>query len=72
MILTVDTERLNRELILQGLTQLSVAAELKMSRQAISKIFTGKSSHPPTIKKVAQALGLETSDIWIDSDGNAA
>ena len=68
MILTLDRDKLEKGLILKGVTQTDIAEETRLSKQTISKVFCGHNTHPPTIRKIAEALGLKSEDVWIDGD----
>lgn len=72
MDMKLDRTKLEKQIILCGTTQSKIAEELKMSKQAISAVFCGHSKHPPTVRRIAESLGLKSEDVWIDSDGDAA
>ena len=39
-----------------------------MSKQTISKVFCGHNEYPPTVRKIAEALGLKSEDVWIERE----
>jgi transcriptional regulator with XRE-family HTH domain len=64
-------EKLARKIMLLGWSQNDVVDQIvkrfgrgeAMSQATVSHVLTGKNQHPPTVKKVADVLGVEMEDL---------
>lgn len=72
MKLKLDRIKLEKQVILCGTTQAKIAQDLGMSKQAISAVFCGHSRHPPTVRRIAENLGLKARDVWIEVERQTA
>ena len=71
MLATVDTgEKLKRERRAGGLTQVELAGRSGVAQSTIAQIEGGvrENPHPRTLKKLAEALGLEARDLLPDPE----
>jgi transcriptional regulator with XRE-family HTH domain len=59
----VDVEKLWELRVNQGLTQRQLAREAKISNTTLSKIEHGGGAMPPTLKKIADVLGVKPVDL---------
>jgi transcriptional regulator with XRE-family HTH domain len=59
----VDVEKLWELRINQGLTQRQLAREAGISNTPLSKIEHGGGAMPPTLKKIADVLGVKPVDL---------
>jgi transcriptional regulator with XRE-family HTH domain len=70
MLATVATtgEKLKRERRGEGLTQVELAERSGVAQSTIAQIEGGArpTPHPGTLKKLAEALGIETRDLLPD------
>ena len=62
----VNSELLEKTRILKGFTKQELAEKSFISDSTISRVLTGQSSFPPTIKAVSEALGLTPEEVWMD------
>ena len=58
--------------ILQGLTKGGLAEQAGIHPTTYTLILKGSNHHPPTIKKVADALGLKMEEIYIEEEAKSA
>ena len=62
----VDVDKLWKLRVNQGLTQRQLAREAGISNATLAKIEHGRSSaRPPTLKKLADVLGVEPVDLLL-------
>ena len=61
----VDVEKLLELRVNQGLTQRDLARKAGISNATLSKIEHGRNTRPPTLKKLADALGVEPVDLLL-------
>jgi transcriptional regulator with XRE-family HTH domain len=61
----VDVEKLWKLRVNQGLTQRQLARKAGISNATLSKIEHGRSTRPPTLKKLADVLGVEPVDLLL-------
>ena len=61
----VDVEKLWELRVNQGLTQRQLARKAGISNATLSKIEHGRSARPPTLKKLADVLGVEPVDLLL-------
>ena len=61
----VDVEKLWKLRVNQGLTQRELARKAGISNATLSKIEHGRSARPPTLKKLANVLGVEPVDLLL-------
>jgi transcriptional regulator with XRE-family HTH domain len=59
----VDVEKLWELRINQGLTQRQLARKARISNTTLSKIEHGGGAMPPTLKKIADVLGVKPVDL---------
>jgi len=59
----VDVDKLWKLRVNQGLTQRQLARKAGISDATLSKIEHGRSARPPTLKKLADVLGVEPLDL---------
>ena len=59
----VDVEKLWELRINQGLTQRQLAREAGISNTTLAKIERGGGAMPPTLKKIADVLGVKPVDL---------
>ncbi len=60
-----DIKRLEKARIIKGWSKVAVAKNARISAVTYTHIINGKNQYPPTIKKVADALGLDMKDLYI-------
>ena len=65
-----DTQKIEKARIIKGLTKSSLAKQAGIHHTSYSRVLCGK-HHPPTIKKIADALGLDMTDLFIDEEEEA-
>ncbi len=63
-----DLQKIEKSRIIKGLAKKGLALEAGISPSTYTEILHGKNQHPPTIKKVADALGLQMEEIYIDEE----
>jgi DNA-binding Xre family transcriptional regulator len=61
----VDVEKLWKLRVNQGFTQRELARKAGISNATLSKIEHGRSPRPPTLKKLADVLGVEPVDLLL-------
>ena len=66
--MTVDIRKIEKARILKGLTKGGLAEKAGIHPTTYTLILKGSSHHPPTIKKVADALDLDMKEIYIDEE----
>jgi transcriptional regulator with XRE-family HTH domain len=59
----VDVEKLWKLRVNQGLTQRQLARKARISNTTLSKIEHGGGARPPTLKKIADVLGVKPVDL---------
>jgi transcriptional regulator with XRE-family HTH domain len=62
----INTKKMERARILRGWTKARLADEIGIDPSTIGKIERGKNFKPPTIKKIADALGLDMESLLLD------
>jgi len=68
---SLDSERLDRALAAQGLSQAALAKELGVTRAAVSKWFRGESfPRPDKLLKIALTVGLPYEELVSENAGN--
>lgn len=63
-----DIPRLVRARAKKGWDQTTLAYKTGFSVATICRVEGGQRQHPPTLKKIASALGLRMSDIVMDDE----
>ena len=61
----VDVDKLWKLRVNQGLTQRELARKARISNSTLSKIEHGGGAMPPTLKKLADVLGVEPVDLLL-------
>jgi transcriptional regulator with XRE-family HTH domain len=61
----VDVEKVWKLRVNQGLTQRQLARKAGISNATLSKIEHGRSARPPTLKKLADVLGVKPVDLLL-------
>ena len=61
----VDVDKLWELRVNQGLTQRQLSREAGISNATLSRIEHGRSARPPTLKKLADVLGVEPVDLLL-------
>jgi transcriptional regulator with XRE-family HTH domain len=61
----VDVEKVWKLRVNQGLTQRELARKAGISNATLSKIEHGRSARPPTLKKLADVLGVKPVDLLL-------
>jgi transcriptional regulator with XRE-family HTH domain len=59
----VDVEKLRELRVNQGLTQRQLARKAGISNTTLAKIERGGGAMPPTLKKLADVLGVKPVDL---------
>ena len=59
----VDLEKLRELRVNQGLTQRQLARKAGISNTSLAKIERGGGAMPPTLKKLADVLGVKPVDL---------
>ena len=59
----VDVEKLRELRVNQGLTQRQLARKAGISNTTLAKIERGGAAMPPTLKKLADVLGIKPVDL---------
>ena len=62
-MMKVDVEKLWKLRVNRGLTQRQLARTARISNSTLSKIEKGRDATPPTVKKLADVLGVEPVDL---------
>jgi transcriptional regulator with XRE-family HTH domain len=62
-----DAVAIKRKRLVKGWSQSRLATFCDIKQSTISYIEAGKTNNPETIKKIADALGLNMEDLIIDS-----
>lgn len=60
----LNIEALEDARLLAGMTKRDLAREIGVSENTIYQLFKGKTLSPKLIKRVCEALGLETSAVY--------
>ena len=63
-----NTHRLDRERLLKGWSKSTLAGKTGVNPSTISNVLAGKTSNVETLKKIADALGLEMEEIYIEEE----
>jgi len=63
----VDVRKLRELRINQGLTQRELARRAGISNTSLWKIERGGGATPPTLKRLADALGVKATDLMRES-----
>lgn len=63
LIVEVDVDKLVELRVNQGLTQRELARRAGVSNTSLWKIERGGGATPPTLKKLADALGVKPADL---------
>jgi Ner family transcriptional regulator len=58
--------RLKQKLKKHGISQFDIARQLGLTRQAVNHVVLGRRKSQRVRKAIAEALGLQISDIWPD------
>lgn len=58
-----DSNFIKSELVARGITQVSIANMLKVSRVTVNKVITGHRKNPRVRQAIALAIGKEVQDI---------
>jgi transcriptional regulator with XRE-family HTH domain len=61
--MVVDLEKLRELRVNQGLTQRQLARKAGISNTTLAKIERGGGAMPPTLKKLADVLGVKPVDL---------
>jgi transcriptional regulator with XRE-family HTH domain len=61
--MVVDLEKLRKLRVNQGLTQRQLARKAGISNTTLAKIERGGGAMPPTLKKLADVLGVKPVDL---------
>jgi transcriptional regulator with XRE-family HTH domain len=61
----VDVEKVWKLRVNQGFTQRQLARKAGISNATLSKIEHGRSARPPTLKKLADVLGVKPVDLLL-------
>ena len=64
--MTINTQTLEKARILKGLTKQGLAEGVGIHPSTYTLILKGKIQNPPTIKKIADFLGLEMEAVFMD------
>ena len=67
-----DISKIEKARILNGLTKGGLAEEARIHPSTYTLILKGSNHHPPTIKKIADALGLSMEEIYIEEEAKSA
>ncbi len=62
-------QRITKLRLALGLSQVALAEAAGLSPGAIQRAEANAATpHPSNVKRIADALGVETSELWIDAD----
>ena len=67
-----DTKKIENARVINGLAKKNLAKKAGISPGTYTQILNGENLYPPTIKKVADALGLEMEEIYIEEEDKSA
>lgn len=60
-----NTPRMRNALAAAGWTRSDLAREVQMTPKTVGAVLDGKTARPPTVRLIAEALGLEIADLVI-------
>ena len=63
-----NINKIEKHRIIKGLSKSGLAKKAGIDPSTYTVILRGKHHHPPTIKKVADALGLDMEEIYIEEE----
>ncbi len=63
-----DTEKIEKARVINGLAKKDLARKAGISPGTYTQVLRGENHYPPTIKKIADALGLEMEEVCIDEE----
>ena len=63
-----NTHEMEKARKIKGLTKTGLALAAGIAPTTYSRILRTNQHHPPTIKRIAEVLGLSMKDIYIDDD----
>lgn len=67
-MLTLDTERLESARIKKGLSKSKLAQLVGIHPSSYLRILKGETQNAPTLKRIADALGLSMEEIFIEEE----
>ena len=67
-----DLQKIEKSRIIKGLAKKDLAEKAGISPGTYTLILRGENHHPPTIKKIADALGLSMEEIYIEEEAKSA
>jgi len=65
-----DIAAIRRRQAEQGLDNNGLAKRAGVHPTTVTSVLTGKTAKPPTVKKIAEALGIELADIVVEIDAD--
>ena len=66
-----DTQKIEKARQIKGLTKQGLAELVGIHPSTYTLILKGEIQNPPTIKKIADVLGVSMEDIFIDDKQNS-
>lgn len=60
---TVNYRALEARRLRRGWSRVHLAALAEVSPTTITRVLQGETSHPPTVRRIAEALGLTMDDV---------
>lgn len=63
-----DTKKIEKARVLKGLRKSEVARRAGYSPATYTLVLKGRVQNPPTIKAIADVLGLSMEEIYIEQD----
>jgi len=68
--MSYDHARLNFVRERQGLTKTELAGRIGLNVMTVIRCLNGETAHPPTVKKIADALGVDMADVTLQDSGS--
>jgi len=72
MTFLYDIEKLAQRKAALGLTDQMLARRAGLHPSTIKNILTGRTCKPPTIRKIAEALGMDLAELVVPADAEPA
>ena len=63
-----NRQKIERERVLKGWSRSTLAKKIGVNPSTISNLLAGKTGNIETIKKIADALGIDMKEICIDEE----
>jgi transcriptional regulator with XRE-family HTH domain len=68
LLMKINTYKIERARLLKGWSKTTLAEKAKVDPCTVGRVERGKNLKPETVKRIADVLGLDMSDLLIDSN----